>query len=74
MYSSSADFSRRFYNYPEFVEAAALDGFHDPARMVDHWKKRDFDVLIARDLSRLGREQGILGEFIPRTIDVGRAD
>ena len=64
-------FSRRFYNYPEFVEAAANDGFYDPARMIDHWKKRDFDVLIARDLSRLGREQGILGEFIPRTIHMG---
>ncbi|MBI1258040.1 MAG: hypothetical protein GC204_11265 [Chloroflexi bacterium] len=64
-------FSRRFYNYPEFVEAAAADEFYDPAKMLEHWKRRDFDVLIARDASRLGREQGILGEFVARTVHGG---
>lgn len=64
-------FSRRFYNYPEFVQAAAEDDFYDPERMLEHWRRRDFDVLIARDGSRLGREQGIFGEFVARTIHGG---
>lgn len=64
-------FSRRFYNYPDFVQAAALDSFHDPARMIDHWKRKDFDILIARAGDRCGREQGILGEFVARTIHIG---
>ncbi len=64
-------FSRRFFNYPDFVDAAEEDGFYDPVRMLEHWRRRDFDVLIALDGSRAGREQGIFGEFIGRTIESG---
>lgn len=64
-------FSRRFFSYADFVDAAALDEFYDPARMWEHWKRRDFDVLIARDGSRFGREQSIFSEFVARTIDAG---
>lgn len=64
-------FSRRFYTFAEFAEAAAAAGHTDALRMYDHWTAKDFDILSCRDLSRLGREQSILSEVIARTIDAG---
>lgn len=64
-------FSRRYYTFSEFAEAAANEGHADALRMFDHWAKKDFEVLSCRDLSRLGREQSILSEVIARTIDAG---
>lgn len=64
-------FSRRFYNYPEFIEAAAREGIDAPRRMMDHWQAQDFDVLTCRYGSRFAREQSIFGEVVARTIDGG---
>lgn len=64
-------FSRRFYTYQEFAEAAAEAGHKDALRMFGHWQDRSFDILSCRDLSRLGREQSILSEVVARTIDIG---
>jgi DNA invertase Pin-like site-specific DNA recombinase len=63
--------SRGHYTYAEFAAAANQVGVTDAARMFDHWRARDFDVLAAVTFSRLGREQSILNEVIRRTIDVG---
>lgn len=64
-------FSRRYYTFQEFAQAAEAAGHVDPMRMFSHWDNRDFDILSCRDLSRLGREQSILAEVISRTIDIG---
>lgn len=64
-------FSRRFYNYPEFKDAASAQGIDAPQRLMEHWKARDFDVLACRYGSRFAREQSIFGEVVARTIDMG---
>jgi hypothetical protein len=64
-------FSRVFYNFPEFASAAAAAGYDAGLRLLDHWKRRNFDVLAYRDGSRIGREQSILSEAVIRTIDTG---
>lgn len=63
--------SRRYFNFPEFVEAAAVEGIDAPARLMEHWKRRDFDVFLCKDGSRFGRRQSIFGEVVERTIDAG---
>lgn len=64
-------FSRSWYTYREFCEAAAADGMPDALRLFEHWQARDFDVLAALNTTRLGRDQSILAEVIRRTIDAG---
>lgn len=64
-------FSGRYWTYLEFSQAAALKNFPDPMRMWRHWEHKTFDILSCRDLSRLGREQSILSEFVGRTIAAG---
>jgi hypothetical protein len=64
-------FSRRFYNYPEFMAAALKDGIEAPKRLMEHWNAGDFDVLACRYGSRFAREQSIFGEVVARTIDMG---
>ena len=66
-------FSRDFYTWAEFAEAAAnsKDKLTDPKRMIDHWQRRDFDAIAMREMSRAGRKISIIGEFIGKTIDAG---
>ena len=64
-------FSRRFYNYPEFMNAAAANGIDAPEKLYEHWQARDFDVLACRYGSRFAREQSIFSEVVQRTIDIG---
>ena len=65
-------FSRVYYNFPEFAQAAFDENNHDAGlRMMEHWRRRDFDVFACRDGSRFGREQSIFGEVVSRTIDMG---
>lgn len=60
--------SRDFLTYAEFSQSAASEGFPDPMRMWDHWQNKSFDILICRELDRIGREQSITAEFISRCI------
>lgn len=64
-------FSRVYYNYPEFAQAALNEGIPAPMRMFEHWRKRDFDIFACVDGSRFGREQSIFAEVVSRTIDMG---
>lgn len=63
--------SRDFLTYAEFSQSAANEGYPDPQRMWEHWNLRDFDILICRELDRVGREQSIMAEFISRCIKAG---
>lgn len=63
--------SRVYYNYPEFAAAAAAEGMHDPARMLEHWKRRDFDVFACIAGDRFGRSASIFNEVVERTYDAG---
>lgn len=60
--------SRDFLTYAEFSQSAAGEGYPDPQRMWEHWESKDFDVLMCRELDRVGREQSIMAEFISRCI------
>lgn len=62
-------FSRVFYTYREFAEAALEVGIDAPMRMFDHWAKQDFDVFAVSSGDRFGREQSIFAEVVGRTID-----
>lgn len=64
-------FSRRYYNFPEFMEASLREGHDAPSRLWQHWMRRDFDVLAWRYGNRFAREQSIFGEIVARTIDQG---
>jgi DNA invertase Pin-like site-specific DNA recombinase len=64
-------FSRRYYNWPEFAADALRAGIDAPTRLMEHWRRGDFDVLAWRYGSRFAREQSIFGEVVARTIDGG---
>lgn len=64
-------FSRRYYNFPEFAQAAVKEGIEAGERLLEHLDRRDFDVFACRDGSRFGREQSIFGEVVARVIDSG---
>lgn len=64
-------FSRVFYTYREFADAAAEMGIDAPMRMFEHWNRRDFDVFAVSSGDRFGREQSIFAEVVARTIDTG---
>jgi DNA invertase Pin-like site-specific DNA recombinase len=63
--------SRVYFNYPEFAAAAAAEGMSDPARMFEHWKRRDFDVFACVAGDRFGRSASIFNEVVERTYDAG---
>ncbi len=63
--------SASFYSYEQFVTEAERNHVTAPARMFDHWRRRDFDVLMVYVPSRLGRKQSIFGQMIEQTIDAG---
>ncbi len=63
--------SASFYSYEQFVAEAERNRVTAPARMFDHWRRRDFDVLMVYVPSRLGRKQSIFGQMIEQTIDAG---
>lgn len=64
-------FSRVYFNWYDFAEAAMHEGHDAGHKMLEHWRRRDFDILAVYDASRLAREQGILAEAVSRTIDAG---
>jgi DNA invertase Pin-like site-specific DNA recombinase len=47
------------------MRAAGYDAFD---RLMEHWRKRDFDVLVCRDAERLGRTQALNAYVVERTI------
>ncbi len=64
-------FSRVYYNYRDFAEAAFKKGVKAPMRMFDHWERQDFDIFAVSSGDRFGREQSIFAEVVARTIDAG---
>lgn len=64
-------FSRNWYTYREFADAAADEGIESPMRMFDHWEKRDFDIFAVWDGSRFARELSVFAEVVLRTVDAG---
>ena len=63
--------SRTFSNFDRFVLDCLKHGITDPERMYDHFDNQDFDVLVVRDSTRLGREWGIFGELVQLIIKSG---
>lgn len=61
-------YSRRFFTLQELVEAASADGEPGPARLQQHLKDGDFDIMSVRSTNRFGREQSINAEVIGKTI------
>jgi hypothetical protein len=66
-----AGFSRYYTNWDLFRDAAIAAGHDAPRRMERHWHDRTFDVLLVLDISRIGRREGIVVDFVSRTIDTG---
>lgn len=66
-----AGFSRYYNNWDLFSSAAAAAGHNAVLRMERHWREKDFDILLALDISRVGRREGIVVDFVSRTIDAG---
>lgn len=69
-------FSRNWYTFGDFADAAAKAGHYDPTRMATYWdldanNQRKFDVLIVREGSRFGRKESIFAEVVLRTTDLG---
>lgn len=63
--------SRVYYNYPEFAAAALQEDISGPARMLEHWARRDFDIFACIAGDRFGRAASIFNEVVERTYDAG---
>lgn len=63
--------SRKFTNFDRFVLDCLKHGISDPERMYAHLENQDFDVLVVKDSTRLGREWGIFGELVQLIINSG---
>jgi DNA invertase Pin-like site-specific DNA recombinase len=64
-------FSRDFYNWPEFADAARLKGIEAGYEMLKHWAAKDFEVVLVHDGTRFARKESIFIEFYLRTRDIG---
>lgn len=64
-------FSRDFYTFADFCDDAEKEHITAPRRMYQHWREADFDVLCVLNMSRLGREEGIIHDFVGRTYGIG---
>lgn len=64
-------FSRNWFNYREFSNAAAEVGIDDPQRMWQHWESGEVDIIACINVSRLGRQQSIIYDFVDRTYNAG---
>lgn len=64
-------FSRNWFNYREFSDAAAEAGIDDPQRMWQHWENGEVDIIACINVSRLGRQQSIIFDFVDRTYNAG---
>lgn len=62
-------YSRDFWSYEEFCADAARAELLSPARMFNHWAKRDFDVLACINLSRIARTASLLQQIIGLTYE-----
>lgn len=63
--------SRRYIDIRECARDMEAKGITAFTRLMEHWKARDFDVLIVRDASRFARTQALHAYVVESTIDAG---
>jgi DNA invertase Pin-like site-specific DNA recombinase len=63
--------SRYIVDFYELAEKASDGGCDAFWRLRDHWKAKDFDILIARDADRFAREQAPIALIISSIIQAG---
>lgn len=61
--------SREFRTYDKFVAFARSLKIDDPARMIDHWQAKDFDIVAVINPSRFARTRSLANEFIDTTYE-----
>lgn len=62
-------FSRDYYTLAEVATAAEDQEVYAFRKLVDHIKKRDFDIFIFFDADRFGRKSSLVHEVIGRIVD-----
>lgn len=67
-------YSRNFFTLTELSEYAQKKGSNVPLMLMEHIRRRDFDVLVTRQGDRLGRTQTLITEVIERTVKQARAN
>ena len=65
--------SRAYFSLEEMNTALLKSGIDAAQRLIDHINARDFDVLVVRDLERLGREQSLVTQIIGLVIRRAKA-
>lgn len=63
--------SRRYIDIHECARDMYAQGIDAFMRLMDHWKQRDFDVLVVRDNSRFARTQSLHAYVVESTIAAG---
>lgn len=63
--------TRSYVDYYEMAEDAARTGIPAFYQLRDHWRAKDFDVLICRDGDRFAREQAPVALLIGKVIEAG---
>lgn len=66
-------YSRNFFTIADLAEYARNKKNNVPDRLMEHIRRRDFDILVARQGDRVGRTQTLITEVIERTIRQARA-
>src|SRR5258707_14608521 len=64
-------FSRTFINVEDYRLAMREAGHDAFDRLTELWANEAFDVLIVRDMDRLGRTQTLLSFMVETTISIG---
>lgn len=63
--------SRRYIDIHECAKDMAAQGINAFLKLMQHWRDRDFDVLIVRDGDRFARTQTLHAHVTETTIDLG---
>lgn len=63
--------SRRYFDLSECANDMLQQGIDAFARLIEHWKSRDFDILIVRDGDRFARTQALHARVTEETIATG---
>lgn len=63
--------SRRYNNLYKCADEMRAAGIDALDRLIAHWEKQDFDVLVCRDGNRFARKQGMHATIVEEIIDNG---
>lgn len=64
-------FSRRYTDLDKCARDMRAEGIDAFDRLIMHWEKKDFDVLVCRDGNRFARTQALHARVVEDTIDAG---